>query len=136
MKFRVNQKNSEYGGMVYHGIEQAFPNAVIAATKGIYQETRPTCRFAMISISNAVTFDNRIFFTTRACEMVNLSNRTVHYASNSIKPVNLPVQDPSSEEDVGGVVLVGFGSNPLAYGRYQAFCEGILLGKHTIYFFY
>ncbi|KAL9971085.1 hypothetical protein ACROYT_G023571 [Oculina patagonica] len=91
----------ECGGMVFPSITQAFPNAVIAETKGIYQETRPNRPYALISISYAVKVDGRIELVTRS-------------------------RPPSSEEDVGAVILVGFGSNPMKNGRYQAVCEGIL----------
>ncbi len=111
---------------MFPSITQAFPNAVIAETKGIYQETRPNRPYALISISYAVKVDGRIELVTRSGEVVSLSNRSAKDTSDPTKLVTLPVQDPSSEEDVGAVILVGFGSNPMKNGRYQAVCEGIL----------
>ncbi|KAL9971086.1 hypothetical protein ACROYT_G023572 [Oculina patagonica] len=116
----------ECGGMVYPSVKEAFPNAVIAKTKGIYQETRPNHPYALISISYAVKVDGRIELVTRSEEVVTLSNRCASHTSDPTKLVTLPVQDPSSEEDVGAVILVGFGTNPMKNGRYQAVCEGIL----------
>lgn len=115
------------GGVVYHGIKEAFPNAVIAETKGMYQEPRPNPPCALISISGAVTQDGRIWFFTRLDEVVNLSNNSIRHTPNSIKLITLPVQTPSSEEDVGDVLLVVFGSKPTGFGRYQAVCEGVVL---------
>lgn len=91
------------------------------------QETRPNPPYALISISHAVTRDNRIIFRTQLDEEVDLSNRSLTHTSNSIEAVTLLVQVPTSDEDSGGVVLVGFGSKPTYVGRFQAMCEGIIL---------
>lgn len=111
----------ENGGVVYHGIEEAFPNAVIAETRGMYQQTRPNPSCALISIAGAVAKDGRVGFLTRQGELVDLKNNSIH------KLFTLPPQAPSSEDHVGDVVLVVFGSNPTEFGRYQAVCEGVFL---------
>lgn len=95
------------------------------AETGVHQETRPHPAYALISISRAATLDGRIVFVTLLDEMVDLSNRSLKHTCNSIEPVPLSV--PTSEEDIGDVVLVGFGSNPTDFGRFQAMCEGIIL---------
>lgn len=117
--------------MAYRGIEEAFPDAVIGQKKGVYQETtRPNPPHALISISSACIMDGRIEVVTRLNEKINLSNRSVVHTQNSIEPLVLPVKYPSSNGDVGDVILVGFGPNPLtAFGRYQGLCEGILLNS-------
>lgn len=110
---------------VYRGIKDAFPKAVIAEITGVHQETRPDPPYALISISYAETLDGRVVFVTQLGEMVDLSNRSLKHTSNSVELVQLSV--PTSEEDVGDVVLVGFGSKPTDFGRFQAMCEGIIL---------
>ena len=92
----------------------------------MHQERRPNPPYALISISHGVTLDGRINFATRLDELVNLSNRSLMHASTSIEPVPLSNQILTSEE-VGDVLLVGFGSKPTDFGRYQAMCEGIFL---------
>lgn len=92
----------------------------------MYQENRPENPYALISICHAVLEDDRIILQTAEGEEVNLSNRSLAYTPNSIERVTLPVQVSTSEED-GSFALVGFGSNPTAYGRFQAMCEGIVL---------
>ena len=114
-------------GRIYHGIKDAFPEAEIAEGRGIYQKTRPDPPYALIGISGATTFDGRIVFKTRLGEVVDLSNRSFIHASNSIEPVPLPHYVPTCEEDVGNVILVGFGSSPTDFGRFQAMCEDIIL---------
>ena len=59
--------------------------------------------------------------------MVNLSNRSWKHATTSIEAIQLSKQVATSAEDVGDVVLVGFGSNATDFGRFQAMCEGIFL---------
>lgn len=93
----------------------------------MHQERRPRRPYALISISGGVILDGRIIFVTRLGELVDLSNRSLMHASTSIEPVQLSKQVLTSEEDIGDVVLVGFGSKPTDYGRFQAMCEGIFL---------
>lgn len=114
-------------GRLYRSIKDAFPNAVIGENHGLYQETRPENPYSLICISHAVIEDDRIIFQTVVGEEVNLSNRSLTHTSNSIQRVTLPIHVPASEEDVSGVVLVGFGSKPTDFGRFQAMCEGVLL---------
>lgn len=105
-------------------IKEAFPNAVISEIRGISQRTRPDPPYALISISYASIVDGRIRFVTRSGESLNLRNRSLSHTSNSTNVVTLSVQEPSSEEDVGDVCLVGFGSTLADSGRYEAVCEG------------
>lgn len=113
-------------GRIYRGINDAFPEAEVAET-GVHQERRPHPPYALISISCAETVDGRIFFETRLGEKVNLSNRSLMYPSTSIKPFVLSNRVPRSEEDIGDVVLVGFGSSATGFNRFQAMCEGIFV---------
>ncbi len=111
--------------MVYPSVEEAFPNAVIAENNGLYQETRPSPPYALIGISFAEKRDGRIWIVTWTGEEVTLSNHSVSHTPKPTKLLTSPVQDrPSSEGDVGAVVLVGFGSKPIENGRYQAVFEG------------
>ncbi|KAL9971090.1 hypothetical protein ACROYT_G023576 [Oculina patagonica] len=120
--YLANQ-SSLFGGVVYHGIKDAFPNSVIAKSKDVYQtETRPSPPYVLLNISQALIEDDRINITTGLGEELNLRNRSVIHTTNLIQPVK-----PLSKEDVGDVVLlVGFGSHKTGSGRYQAVCEGIL----------
>lgn len=113
-------------GRIYHSIKDAFPDAQIAG-RGLYQENRPYPPYALISVSNAVTFDGRIIFETRQDEVVDLSNRCLKNPSNTIEETKLSNEELKSKEDIGDVVLVGFGSRPTDVGRFQAMCEGIIL---------
>ena len=114
-------------GRLHRSLKDAFPSAVIGEKCGLYQETRPENPYILISISHAVIEDGRIILQTVVGEEVNLSNRSLTHSSNSIERVTLPVQVPASEEDFGDAVLVGFGSKPTDFGRFQAMCEGIIL---------
>lgn len=118
-------------GVAYRGVADAFPYATIPSLesggKGIYQiYTKPDPSCALISIQFAIAVDGRIFVMTRSGEELNLSNRSRAYNPSGIGKVRLPVQEPTSEDDVCGVILVSFGSERLS-GNYQGVCEGILL---------
>ena len=113
--------------MAYHGIVEAFPDAVISQGQGVYQETtRPYPRLALIGIYSACLVDGRIEVVTQSNEKINLSNRSISHTQTSIEPQI--VQNLSSNGAVD-VILVGFGLSPTAYGKYQAVCEGILLSS-------
>ena len=58
---------------------------------------------------------------------MNLRNCCSIHSSNIVEQVLLSNQVPTSEEDVSGVVLVGFGSKATDFGRFQAMCEGVIL---------
>lgn len=58
---------------------------------------------------------------------MDLRNRCLIHSSNTIEQVLLSNQVPTSEEDVGDLVLVGFGSKARGFDRFQAMCEGIIL---------
>lgn len=113
--------------MAYRGIVEAFPASVISQGQGVYQETtRPYPDLALIGIYSACLVDGRIEAVTQLNEEINLSNRSISHTQTSIEPQI--VQNLSSNGAVG-VVLVGFGLKPTAYGKYQAVCEGILLNS-------
>lgn len=122
-------------GVAYRGVADAFPYAMIPSLesggKGIYQiYTKPNPSCALISIEVAIALDGRILVLTRSDEKLNLSNRSRAYNPSGIGQIQLPVQEPTSEDDVCGVILVSFGSEALN-GNYQGVCEGILLGSGT-----
>jgi len=101
---------------------EAFPDAVISQGQGVYQETtRPCPHLALIGICSACLVDGRIEAITQLNEKINLSNRSISHTQTSIEPQI--VQNLSSSGAVG-VILVGFGLTPTAYGKYQAVCEG------------
>ena len=112
--------------MAYHGIVEAFPDAVISQGQGVYQETtRPYPRLALIGIYSACLVDGRIEVVTQLNEKINLSNRSISHTQTFEPKI---VQNLSSNGAVD-VILVGFGPNRTAYGKYQAVCEGILLNS-------
>ena len=137
MKTFLRQLQFEDGnyGRAYHGIAEAFRDAVIAPSgrKGIYQNgTRPNPPCALISILKASTVDCRIVFETRLGEKVNLNNRSGVCQGTGIGKTDLPVRTPNSENDVCDVILVGFGSKALR-GDYYAVCEGIFLSLDSLH---
>lgn len=113
--------------VAYTGIAEAFPVAKIA-TKGIFQNAiSPSPKYALISVLAGFTVDDRIHAFTRLGERINLNNRSRGlYKQSIIDKLTLPVSKPLSEDDVGDVILVSFGTRT-SQDNYQAICEGILL---------
>ena len=78
-----------------------------------------------------LTADDRVHIVTRLGEEINLKNRSCgDYKESGVRLVSLPVEEPSSDDDVGNVILVSFG-RPTSQGKYLAVCEGILLNSSS-----
>ena len=117
--------------VAFRGIAEAFPYAVIAPSgnnqKGINQDWRPVPPYALISVVCGYTVDGRLHAVTRLGENINLSNRSRgEHQNGTIEVVRLPFRAPSSEDDVGDVILLAFGSKRTFQSKYEAICAGIL----------
>ena len=121
--------DDHHHAIAHRGIAEAFPYAEIAATKGIFQNgSRPSPPYALISVKTAVTGDERIYAITRLEEKINLNNRSRGmFKQSTLEEILLPVNEPTSEDDVGDVILVSFGTCRTSQDNYQAICEAILL---------
>lgn len=122
-------------GVVYHGVADAFPDEKIQSLllgKQCYRICRPPDpTYALISVKSAVAFDGRIVVRTRLREKLNLRNRSRAYNPSDINKFQLPVQEPTSEDDVGSVIIVSFGKQSVTGKLYRPICAGILLGSGT-----
>lgn len=122
-------KGSSSGSSVraYRGIAEAFPNATICP-KGISRNSLGR-QFAFVSVESLKTVDDRIRATTRRGEEINLYNSSrSSYKHHSIEELTLPVKRPTSEDDVGDVIFISFGSRTKE-GNYWGNCEGLLLNE-------
>ena len=120
--------DDQHHAIAHRGIAEAFPCAEIAA-RGIFQNfSRPSPPHALISVKIAVTGDDRSYAKTRLEETINLNNRSRGmFKQSHLKELVLPVNEPTSEDDVGDVILVSFSTCKTFQDNYQAICEGILL---------
>ena len=116
-------------GVVYRGVADAFPDEKIQSSLSGKRSPDPT--YALISVKSAFAFDGRIFVKTRSHERLRLSNRSRAYNPSGINKFKLPVQKPTSEDDVGSVIIVSFAKPSLTSESYQPICAGILLGSGT-----
>lgn len=115
-------------GVVFRGIKEAFPDAVITPDRTV-QSGRPHPPCALISVLASLTnpADDKLVLRTRLGEIVELNNRSCgEHKRGSCKLVRLPVGKPSPK-DVGTVILVAFHSKTSLGLSYQAVCEGILV---------
>lgn len=126
LKFKGTSSGSSIRS--YRGIAEAFPNANIhVGGKGISKYSLGR-QCALVSVQSLKTVDDRIHATTRLGEEVNLYNSSKNNYKESIKELILPVKRPTSQDDVGDVILISFGSRT-KQGNYWGTCEGILLNE-------
>lgn len=105
--------------VVCRSIQQAFPQAAIDKHGLCTYDTLPL-QVVLVSIKAAYTLDERIVFITQEDEEWSLKLNCRKYKQCTIDMVYLPVQAPSSEDDVGNVLVIKVDSN-------QAVCEGVLI---------
>lgn len=94
----------------YRGVADAFPDEKrqsLVLGKRAYRG-RPDPTFSLKCNKVVIAFDGRIDVRIRSGEKLNLSNRSRGYNLSGINKVQLPVPEPTSEDDVGGVILVSF----------------------------
>lgn len=122
--------NDPQSAEAFKGIAEAFPNVTIYDSSIGQDSPGPHPLYALISVRKIFLQDNHLVAVTRSGEPININNRSRNdYQHSSIQGVELPVRKPMSEEDVGGLILVSFGSGPTEQGRYWGKCEGILLSE-------
>ena len=116
--------NDDEGIVVFRGIADAFPKATIQQ-KGIIQKCSLGSfhRYALVSVLRAVTLDGRIIAFTCLEEEINLNNRSLNcYKNSGIETFEVPIRKPVSDEDVGDVILISFGSKPMEDRYYIGVC--------------
>ncbi|XP_068700285.1 uncharacterized protein [Montipora foliosa] len=127
LKFKGSSSGSSIRS--YKGISEAFPNANIHSDARGISQTYLGRQCALVSVESLKTVDGRIHVTTRLGEKVNLYNSSrSNYEDQSINELILPVKRPTSQDDVGDVILISFGSRT-EQGNYWGTCEGIFLNE-------
>lgn len=123
------QMDLEFGESAFKGIKDAFPNAEIAETKGIFMKDPPSDpRMCLIGMKYAVMENERIIFGARNGEQVNLKLNCRENLQLSTSPVVLEIRDITDDDDVGDLALVKFSTSECGL-RYQAVCEGLIVSK-------
>lgn len=123
--------NDPQSAVAFKGIAEAFPNVTIYDSSIGQDSPGPHLHYALINACKIFLKDNCLVALTRLGEQININNRSRNdYQSGRIQGVELPVRKPTSEEDVGGLILISFGSGPTEQGRYWGKCEGIPLNEH------
>ena len=104
--FRLRSGLAMWFGMAYRGVADAFPDekrqSLVLGKRAYKGRPDPTCSLKRIKL--AIAFDGRIDVRTCSGEKLNLCNRNRGYNLSGINKVQLPVPEPTSEDDVGGVI--------------------------------
>ncbi|XP_067051377.1 caspase-3-like isoform X2 [Acropora muricata] len=116
--------------VAFRGIDEAFPDATIYDGSIGQDLPGPDQSHALVSVLEISLKDNNLVAVTRSGEKITINNCSRNnYQDSSIQVVELSIRKPRSEEDVGDLILVSFGSKPTDQGCYWATCEGILLSE-------
>jgi len=117
--------DEKFGGVVYRGIKEAFPNAEVSNIGISGQDFSRQAKFALVSVEYAYVQDERIVFRTQSDDKeCNLKINCRKYKQYTINAVPLPVRARLSEEDVGNAILIKMEASH--YGG-QCVCEGVLI---------
>lgn len=126
------QMDLAFGESAFRGIKDGFPDAIIARTKGIYQESQPPVpnpRICLIAMRYAIIQNGRVSFVTRLGEYVDLKLNCRENLVLSTSPVRLQMRLLEDDDDVGDVAVVKLEAPDLSLRNptYQAVCEGLIL---------
>lgn len=125
-----------FGESAFKGIEDGFPDAIIAKTKGIYQECQPVPnpRICLISMHHAIIQNGRLCFVTRLGEYVDLRLNCRENLVLCTSPVPLQMRHLADDDDVGDVAVVKLEEPDFSLRKpiYQAVCEGLILSKFLL----
>ena len=125
----------EFGVNAYKGVKDARSDAKIGEGKGCYLTTKPgSPQIFLISIASGIIRNERLSFTTKSGEVLNLKLNCRENLTTSTKPSRLHLKLPTDENDVGDVAVVKFDTSPVELRKpiYSAVCEGLILSKFSI----
>lgn len=121
----------DYGEGAFAGISAAFPLAK-CHKRGLSIDEVPKPSIAAISMTTAFIKNERIQFTTRRGEVVNLRLLCRENLQLSTSSINLQLRATTGDEDVGDLALVKFETHPSTRHvqlTYWAVCVGLILSK-------
>lgn len=131
----------DYGENVFKSIKEVYPDAVLAKTNGMYLKRKPeNANPFLVSLKSGFIKNERIHFVTRGDGRDHVTDLKVNCRENltlSTGRVDLPIRRMTSEDDVGDLALIKFGTLTDVNLRrviYPAVCEALILSKCFILF--
>ena len=127
----------EFGITVYRSIADFHPDATIYSKGMSINCQLKTPKVCLVPLKNGVIVNERIIFTTKAEERVNLRLNCRENLILETSPVFLQIRQVTSNEDVGDLAIVRFGTTDcdLRYPcKSWAVCEGLILSKFAMPF--
>ena len=127
----------DYGENVFESIKEVQPGAVLGNQKGMYLTRKPeNAKPFLVSLKSAYIKNERIYFQTKDDHPIDLKLNCRENLTLSTARVDLQIRRVTSEDDVGDLALIKFGTTDISLRQpiYPAVCEALILSKYFILF--
>ena len=128
----------DYAENVFESIKEGQPGAVLGNQKGMYLTRKPeNAKPFLVSLKSASIKNERICFQTKGDDHpIDLKLNCRENLTLSTACVDLEIRSVTSEDDVGDLALIKFGTTDISLREpiYPAVCEALILSKYFILF--
>ena len=128
----------DYGENVFESIKEVQPGAILGNQKGMYLKRKPeNGKPFLVSLKSAYIKNERIHFQTKGDDhLIDLKLNCRENLTLSTARVDLQIRRVTSEDDVGDLALIKFGTTDVSLRQpiYPAVCEALILSKCFILF--
>lgn len=126
----------DYGENVFKSIKEVHPDACLGKQKGMYLERKPeNAKPFLVSLKSGFIKNERIYFRTKGDEhLIDLKLNCRENLTLSTARVDLQIRRVKSDDDVGDLALIKFGTTDVSLRQpiYPAVCEALILSKFFI----
>ena len=128
----------DYGENVFKSVKEVYPDACLGKQKGMYLERKgENAKPFLVSLKSGFIKNERIYFWTKGDDhLIDLKLNCRENLTLSIARVDLQIRRVKSDDDVGDLALINFGTTDVSLRQpvYPAVCEALILSKCFILF--
>ena len=128
----------DYGENVFKSIKEVYPDACLGKPKGMYLERKAeNAKPFLVSLESGFIKNERIYFRTKGDDhLIDLKLNCRENLTLSTARVDLQIRRVKSDDDVGDLALINFGTTDVYLRQpvYPAVCEALILSKCFILF--
>ena len=128
----------DYGENVFKSIKEVYPDACLGKQKGMYLERKAeNAKPFLVSLKSGFIKNERIYFWTKGDDhLIDLKLNCRENLTLSTARVDLQIRRVKSDDDVGDLALINFGTTDVSLRQpvYHAVCEALILSKCFILF--